>query len=188
MPAIAPIRELGAIIKSIPKIKGFIGNWIDDPYYGKEYVLANKKSEITFTFHQGGDGTTSFKTTDGHWRTFDRRGVESSFYWKPWDYKGAPKVNLKEMLDEQLQRIAASREYFNTAIIVPEIGFSVSPANLEKLKMTFKNAGYHSFHPSGFGVGYTVSAKPLRFGKKASKELMDFFGVAPLYIATFDAD
>lgn len=184
------LKTLEAFIKKLPTFDGFTGEWIDTSYSyntkSKEYLLTNKKEEVKFTFHPGGDGTTSFNTARG-WLTYDRRGVESSFYWMPL-WEKAEKPDIKIIIAEQLERIAKSRDFSKTALKVPEVGASISPAMLETLKATFKNAGYHSFYPSGFGTGYTVSTKPLRYGKKASSALMDFFGVAPLYIATFDAD
>jgi len=185
-------KELNRFVKKLPAIDGFIGEWKDDHNWfagenrvTKNYVLVNIKAEIKFTFMPGGDGSTSFKAGD-HWATFDRRGVESSFYWKPlWEKDERP--DIKVILNEQLERIAKHRVYAATAIKVPQISFTVSPENLAKLKVTFKNKGYHRFHPSGFGTGYTVSAKPLRHGSRASKELETFFGV-PLWVETFDAD
>jgi hypothetical protein len=143
------LKELQRLVPKIPKLDGFIGEWQEDENYwyagenrlNQKYVLSNLKDEIKFTFNPGGDGTTSFKVKDG-WRTFDRIGVESSFYWKHFNYKGAPKVYLNEVLNEQLERIAKSREYSKTAITIPQIGFSVSPDGLRRLKEAFKKKGW----------------------------------------------
>jgi hypothetical protein len=186
-------KELLAYVKKLPAYDGFKGEWEEDRHFfagenrvTKNYVLANDAKEVKFTFRPGGSGTTSFNTANG-WRTFDRTGVEDSFYWKPlWEKDVRPEV--KVMIDEQMERIAKSRDFAKTAVRIPQIGFTVSPDLLARLKETFKRKGYHAFHPSGFGTGYTVSGKKLRFSNRASKEMEDFFGVAPLYIETFDAD
>lgn len=187
-------KELQHLVPKIPKLNGFIGEWKEEHYWFdgknrliKKYVLSNMKDEITFTFNPGGDGSTSFNTERG-WRSFDRTGVESSFYWKPWDYKGAEPVDLNEVLKDQLERIAKQRDYFKTAIKIPEIGFTISPDGLAKLKGDLKRIGYRRFMPSGFGTGYTISIKKLRFGNRVSKELEEFIGISPLYVETFDAD
>ena len=188
-------KELERIVPKIPKMDGFVGRWVEEKHwYGgenrtsKSYVLENTDMQIKFVFKPGGDGSTSFLVEGRGWLSFDRTGVESSFYWKPWDYKGAPKVNLSEVLTEQLVRIAGRRVYYVSAIKIPQIGHTVSPDSLPKLREQLKKNTHYSFMPSGFGTGYRVSTRRLQFGKRASAELEKFMDVGPLYVETFDAD
>lgn len=179
-------QSLEAFVKRLPAFEGFTGTWYDD----KDYVLNNAAGDIRFEFHPGGDGTTSFKAQDGNWLTFDRRGVDSSFYWRAFDYKGAGMPDIKEVIAEQLTRIATSREFQKFALKIPQIGHSISPVGLERLKEEFRknDTASRSFHPAGFGTGYTVSRTRSRFATRATKALEDFIGVSPLYVSTFDAD
>jgi hypothetical protein len=186
------LKVLQRFIPEIPKLDGFSGDWKEEHYWysgekriNQKYVLSNETAEIKLTFNPGGDGSTSFKVAGGGWRTFDRIGVSASFYWKSFDRKGAPKVDLNEVFKQQLERIAKHREYSKTAITIPQIGHTVSPDGLKRLKEEFKTKGWHSFHPSGFGTGYTVSVKKLRYGERATKELETFIGIAPLYVEKF---
>lgn len=186
-------KELEKFVKTIVPPSGFTATWIEDDFYRdpnyKNYVLTNEDAKIKFTFRPGGSGSTSFFVYGRGWLTFDRHGVEDSFYYLPL-WKGDKRPPVSEMLSEQLTRIEERRKYYTNAIIIPEIGHSVSPEGLAKMKEAFKKSktAYQSFYPSGFGTGYVVSRKPGSFAKRAVKELEDFIGIAPLYVSTFDAD
>jgi hypothetical protein len=179
--------ELKRMAPKFPVPEGFTTEWRENYDFSGTTVFVMKKDDIEFIFRSGGPGTCKFKIGDG-WRTFDRRGVDDSFYWKPL-YKGH-EVNLEETFEELFKRIAKSREFSLTAINVPEIGHSVSPERLTTLKGELNKKGSISFYPSGFGTGYNITKKTTRrFGvKRATKALEDFFGVAPLFIETFDCD
>jgi hypothetical protein len=77
---------------------------------------------------------------------------------------------------------------------IPGIPFMVSPKSKAEITKKLNNGGFHSFHPSGFGTGYTITCRPPRrrdpWGpQKAKKETQVFFGVKmPIWVQTFDAD
>ena len=187
---------LEAFAPTIPVPEGFEASWEEQD--GARYekvavlVLSNPTTEVKFTFRPWGDGTTSFNTPRG-WATFDRVGVEPSFYWRDWAIGGAGEKSLTpekmaEVFAEQLKRIAEARKYYETAISVPQIGFTTSPERLARDKATLAKGGALTFTPSGFGTGYTVARRPSRFATRAKPELEAFFGFSPLYVSTFDAD
>jgi hypothetical protein len=181
-------KELKKKAPKFPVPEGFCTEWRPNLYgNGEDFVM--KSDDIELIFRSGGPGTCKFKVGDS-WRTFDRIGVDDSFYWKPWDYKGAPKVDLKEVYSELFARITKSREFAKSAIKVPEIGHSVSPERLVTMKAELNKKGFVSFYPSGFGTGYNVTKKSTRkYGvKRATKALEDFFGVTPLFVESFDCD
>lgn len=189
------IKELRKFVPTLPALPGFVGKWEDDSSWfdgeqrkAERYVLVNEKDSIEFHFEMGGSGSTKFKVADGSTRTFDRRGVESSFYWKAFDYKGAETPVMSEVFTAQLARIAKSREFFKSSVTIPQIGFAVSPDGLDKLKQTLKGKGHQTFTPSGFGTGYILSGKPLRHGTRATPALEKFVGISPIYVQSMDCD
>lgn len=191
------VKVLEKFVKQITPPEGFTAAWVDDAFFmggnhkTKNFVLTNEDAKIKFTFKPGGSGTTSFFVEGRGWLTFDRRGVEDSFYFLPF-WEGDVRPTVLEMITEHLARIEERRKYYLEAITIPQIGHTVSQEGLAKMKATFKKNGItasQSFHPSGFGTGYIVSRQPSRYGsKRAIKALEDLIGVAPLYISTFDAD
>jgi hypothetical protein len=101
-------------------------------------------------------------------------------------------VSLQSCLDEQLEKIITTREYHKSSILIPEIGFHVSPDRKKAIAKKLKGGGSERFMPSGFGTGYTLYGKHVRtsrFGAKvASAALKKFFDVKTLYVDKFDAD
>ena len=191
------MRELEKFVPTIPLWQGWEGRWEADEWYTardshgvdvKQFVLEWPANHMKMKFRMGGDGTTSFEVAGKGWLTFDRRGVESSFYWKAWDYKNAPKVVIEEVMREQCKRIADRRAYYTSAITVPQIGFTVSPDGKTALIEDIRKIGFRNFMPSGFGTGYTISTKQVRYSNRAKPELEEFIGMSPLYVSTFDAD
>lgn len=154
-------------------------------------------TKLVFDHSEYGAGHTSY-FKDGHWYSFDRIGVSDSFSHVKISWAAGSRNRrltgkaLDRVVNEQLEAIAKRREYNKTAIKIPGIPHTVSPAGIQGLKDSLKQNKCLHFSPSGFGTGYTITLKPvqgLRFGeKKAPKELEDFLGQSPLYIHTFDAD
>ena len=157
------------------------------------YVIT-KQDDTIITFTQHGSGHTEFKTDKGTWLSFDRTGVEDSFYhYDTFSIRGREKkYDLNVLVQEQLERIEKRREYYRSAVSIPGIPFTVAPAGVEDLKKRLAKQGRISFHPSGFGTGYVISKrKPPGYqygGKQASPELEKFLGCSPLYITTMDCD
>jgi hypothetical protein len=189
------VKELERAAKKIPVPEDFVAVWEDDAswYSGanipsKKFVLRSKKHEVDLVFRPGGSGTTKFKVNN-NWLTFDRRGVEDSFYWK--EFSGKELRDFNAMILDQSRRVREAREFHQTALKVPDVGFSVSPDRLKALQKEIKTLGYVTFHPSGFGTGYRVVKKSHnRFGgsRRASADLEKFLECAPLWIETFDCD
>lgn len=193
------IKHQKQLEKLAPKIHvptGFETRWQDgyswQGHTAKDFVIFNKELDVEFICRPGGDGTTRFKNGD-HYSTYDRTGVESSFYWLEMDYGPKPKApklaDMAEIVKDHLVRIEKSRDYQKTAISVPQIGFTVSPKTRVEYTQRLKTQGHISFTPSGFGTGYTISTKKLySYSTAASKELVDFWGVGPLWVSTMDCD
>ena len=190
------VKRLTKFVKTIPAIAGWVGEWKDETFwYGqqnhptKRYQLINEELKIKMTFRPGGDGTTEYwLEKQKFWASFDRRGVESSFYYVPlWETDKVPPVT--EIVARQVERVLERRRYHESSIAIPEIGFTISPEHLPKLKEELKKNGYRSFMPSGFGTGKTVSVKRSKYNcKRATQALEDFMGMSPLYVSSFDAD
>lgn len=165
--------------------------WKDHPEPTMVYVLKNNMMEIRFD--QTGAGHTNFNFEEDEvgrrtWQTFDRRGVEDSFYHLPlWD-GDKTKYNLNAIVKEQIRRVGEYFEYRKTAIPVPGIPHTISPDRLAMFKARLKTHGQISFHPSGFGTGYIITTKMNRGAKPAPKAMIEFFGVGELFISTIEMD
>lgn len=191
-------KKFEAHVKTLQVPEGFTASWEKEVHgWGKGaetvHVFVVKSDTIELRFDQTGCGHTNFDMREDQygrqfWSTLDRRGVEDSFYHLPL-YKGdKTKYNLNKILVEQLERVAECLAARTTAISVPGIPFTVQPERLVRLKQELSKGRSISFMPSGFGTGYNISPKPQHGAKRASAEMQKFFGVAPLFISTFDAD
>jgi hypothetical protein len=185
-----------AFKKRMLKVKvpeGFTATFGTDEF--KQVIFTLEKPDDTkITFDQSGCGHTQFKAETG-WRSFDRRGVEDSFYHAKMYDGDDQSYDADEIVTEQLKRITESREYHKTAVAVPGLpggSWTVAPDAVEELKRRLKKSGHLSFTPSGFGTGYMVTKRPqrgLQYGEtKATPELEAFLGHAPLYVHTLDCD
>jgi len=130
-------------------------------------------------------GHTVFKTERGGWSTFDRRGIEDSFYLG--NYSDPP-ADVSRVIQEQLAKIAVSKETSKKMVKIPGFGYSVHQDELEALKKKLAMGRSHSFTPAGMGTGHRLSTKPSRFATKMPFETAEFFGVVALYDETFDHD
>jgi hypothetical protein len=194
---VAPFRRLDRFKSFMSKMKlpeGFTGAFDADERYGGTvwHSFIVKGPGVEFKFGQGGDGHTRFEVEGKGWFSFDRTGVEDSFYWLPLfhgdDARGLEAGGCEAIMAEQLERIAQRREYHLSAVAVPGIPFSVAPAGIADLQARLKKQGRIDFMPSGFGTGYIVTQRATQNAKRASVELEKFLGVAPLFVSTFDAD
>jgi hypothetical protein len=137
-----------------------------------------------------GCGHTNFTTCHGE-RTYDRTGVDDSFYvhaaWLKTPAETPEQVGAT--LLEQLARVAKSREHAKQSVIVPGLGYSVTPE--QRAKYTADLIAGHAvrFTPSGFGTGYSLTIlRRSRWDKAAKPETAAFFGVRALFIETLDCD
>ena len=139
-------------------------------------------------------GSTNYKH-DGGWYTFDRRGIDDSFnmYEKPKVYKGWDPVPEEawdagnKMLESQILRCWEKIEHLKKTVVMPVLGFHITPERKEELTEKFKKGGSEQFVPGGMGTGHILSGLKIQFGEPAPKEICDFFGVK-LYHQTFDYD
>lgn len=179
--------KFAKLMQTIPVPDGFTAEMSTDTSSSRpvqRYTI--KSADVEIVFDETGGGHTRFRIGNS-WKTFDRRGVEDSFYWL--QLFDTHKVKAPaELLPEQLLRIEKSRDYFKTAIAVPGLPFNVSPVELLALKAQLAKFGVVTFTPSGFGTGYMVTKKSNRYSKQASLELEKFLEHSPLYFHTFDAD
>lgn len=129
-------------------------------------------------------GHTCFKT-DKFWSTFDRLGVEDSFYLGGY---GEPCSDVAKVIAAQIERVARHHETSKKMVSIPGFGWKVHQDSLEDMKKKFKAGGSHRFTPSGFSTGHIVSARRTRYSKPMKPETAQFFGVPALYVETFDHD
>lgn len=154
------------------------------------YTYTYKSDTIEIKFSQLGIGATNFLVEKKGWLTFDRRGVEASFYHLPMGYNLHEGKSLNRIFKEQIQRVEKQLGYYKEALDVPGIPFTVSPERLEALKKELSKGRTIHFMPGGFGTGYDISPHPNRtYGvKRASADMETFFGVKPLFISSLDCD
>lgn len=181
-----PLTELQKAVKPVKIPEAFVASWEKNSFGDIVYILRNQE-DIELIFKQGGGGTTRYKGKEG-WYSFDRTGVEDSFYWKPWNNET---VDLNVLVTNQIDRVAKKREYLRTAIRIPDVNYTVAPDGVDALKKQLRDKGIVVFTPSGFGIGYRLLRKQPRhpFGtRRANKELEAFFELKPLWLESFDAD
>ncbi len=177
-------------IKQVTVPQGFVASMeVEDLWKNcSQQVFVLKSDDIEIRFDQNGCGHTIY-SYGGRKYTFDRRGIEDSFYHLPL-WGGDESYDLNLIIAEQLDRVTKSLKIIAKSIDVPGVPFTTTPERLEHMKKQLKSGGQVSFTPQGFGTGYIISygAKHHSDAKRAPKATEDFFGVSSLYISTFDAD
>jgi hypothetical protein len=133
-------------------------------------------------------GHVYFKREDGREVSFDRHGVEDSFYIdeSPQYAHVTDQANfiVKHTLEKRIPEALARSA---NMIQVPGIPFRINKDKKDAIRKQIQTGG-HSFTPSGFGTGYRVSARQTRWSKRAARATETFFSLSPLYIETFDCD
>lgn len=144
------------------------------------------KVAVTLEFSSG---HTSFVTKHGV-RTFDRRGVEDSFYLTDWDGKSFSKERIAEILAEEVTLARAAIERIDSSRAVPGLpgGFVITQERFDKVRSDLKAGKRVDFAPAGFGTGYALSLKKNRYSRPAAAELNAFFDVGQIFIEEFDHD
>jgi len=128
-------------------------------------------------------GHTTFSSAQGD-RSFDRLGVEDSFY-----VNGDSTIqSVTEKINEQIERIKTSRQRLAQSESIPGLPFLVTPETKASITAKLSSGKSHSFMPSGFGTGYRISKRGGRWAKRCSSETEKFFGVSPLFYETMDCD
>lgn len=195
-----PALDVERFIEQLAVPEGFTKTRGTEDYsWGKEKILhpsvtLSKGTEIEIKIvlsspdaeYIRGSGHTSFDTKLGR-RTFDRRGVDDSFYVD--DVDTVETVN--EKVKRQIEKVAESVSRLARSMSVPKWGFSVTPEQLDEIKAKLNKGQSHTFTPAGFGTGYVISKpgrKRNRWAKPAPQEIVDFFGVGRLEYDTLDCD
>jgi hypothetical protein len=135
-------------------------------------------------------GTTNFKE-DSSWYTFDRRGIEDSFYMEQYSAEEVkskkkrgwydPECDTKNggqaMLDIQIKRAKDRITEMIGMLTVPHYGHRITEERKEEIRKKILNGG-HTFAPSGMGTAYHVSTKRRsRFDSEVPAEVAKFFGI-----------
>ncbi len=156
-----------------------------------EHVNGNVKVILNKTPHCdsfGQSGSTWFKSAEGDWYTFDRRGIEDSFTVGKYGY-----ASFEEAVEGQLVRVnehLARVESEGGKVSIPGIGFFITQKRKTDLTAQLKAKGHISLHPAGMGTGYFLTTRKNGdpYCRPATSELKKFFDVKTLYVNTFDAD
>jgi len=131
------------------------------------------------------DGSTNFKNNKG-WFSFDRIGVESSFYV---DSDSDGTVDLNKVIPEQIKRAEDAIKETKSYVKVPTTGFTISPDSVKEMSNNLKAGKTERLTPSGFGIELELSSSPKsRYAKKGPTELAKFFGLSVIYVEEHDRD
>ncbi len=133
-------------------------------------------------------GTTNY-LANGTWYTFDRRGIEDSFYS---DYDScATKWDVETVILEQIERaeksIARHEAKGNMIELFP--GINVFESDIANKIDEFKENGYISFTPSGMGIGYRITRNRVsRWDSPLSGVALECLGFKNAWVETLDCD
>jgi len=156
----------------------------DVPKISIQTIFFEEREEKLSSYTYVASGHTTFKTTKGDY-SFDRRGVDDSFYLKLTD---GPEEFLATFR-EQLKKIEATRARHANAVTVPGFSALVSPEQKTEIIEKLRSGKAHEFRPAGFGTGYKLSLRQhSRWDKRAKPETEAFFGVSPIFIEETDCD
>jgi hypothetical protein len=142
--------------------------------------------EIKMTFSgKGHPYCSTIYKAQGTSFSFDRLGVEDSFYFESLDA-------LPKQFMEQLERVRAAQHRLakSTKCNLGPVTLFMTQESIDKMLETLKAGKVHVYHPSGFGTGYQFSIRNIsnRYDRaKASKELELLVG-HKVYVTAFDAD
>lgn len=134
----------------------------------------------------GHSGTVNY-TAKGKQFTFDRTGVEASFYW------GSKGEDIVATLRKQVERVKEKQASFanRKEVNLGPVTLFMTLESIQRMVDTLKSGKTHTYQPSGFGTGYFFSVKPTIRNRydtaKASAELERLVGQR-VFISQFDAD
>jgi hypothetical protein len=126
-----------------------------------------------------GSGHVTFTTALGR-KTFDRRGVEDSFYVEA----GDTAAEVAARIAERLKDVAESRARLSRSETVPGLPgkWSVTPERKAEIAAKLKDGREHEFRPSGFGQGVLITrGQRMRYSTRLPAETMAFFGLTGTY-------
>ncbi len=172
-------EEKSAMVIPILKLEG------DGITFEIRFHELGKDEKLTH-YSTAASGHTSFTTSQGS-RTFDRTGVEDSFYV---NYSDTVEAVIAK-LQAQIKKVAESRERISGMVPVPGMGWLVTPASRDEITAKLLAGKSHTFTPSGFGTGYRIyhrNSPRLRYDERAKPETEAFFKVSPLWLEAMDCD
>jgi len=180
----------------IPAVGGEYELWNEYSY--PKLVIASDTVQVEFlvTFYQGKmevTGTTNYKEGDG-WYTFDRRGIENSFYMQEglegWqDPESDIRKGGQAMLEAQIERAEKAIQRLTGMLTVPHFGHRISEEKRSEIAKKLKAGKSHMFTPGGFGTAWEVSTRQNRWAERVPVEVAKFFGVeTQLYKLAHDYD
>jgi len=137
-------------------------------------------------------GTTNF-VSDGKGFTFDRVGIDNSFYLgeNEWDKKFE---EANEVLTGEIEKAEKAIIRKMDAVDVPGMpGINISLKQKEEAIERLKKGEVQTFTPSGMGVGYRICKYKTKmysgsWARKATKVMCSFFEVPSLWVETLDCD
>jgi hypothetical protein len=151
------------------------------------FRLAKTKEDDTYDLSHYGSaraiGSTHFiGARTGSWCTFDRRGIDDSFY-------TGSATDPAEVVREQLERIAKCREASVHYISIPGWRYNIHKDQLSEVKETLKQGGSHLFTPHGMGTAHRISIRPTcSYASRLPAQTAKFFDAPVLYAETLDWD
>jgi hypothetical protein len=165
--------------------------WREEPPF-PTVTLTGDGIEIKAVFHPGStyemaSGHTSFDTVHGR-RTFDAHGVSDSFYLSPW----ATVAEADEIVTAEIAKCRKSRGRIATSVVMPNYGYLFTAESLEEARKTLRAGKTLTRAPAGFGTGHYFRKSRGKFGHAystpAPASVVEFFGVGPIWVETFDHD
>jgi hypothetical protein len=139
-------------------------------------TLEDSRSKMFFGGH------VHYLAFDGKWRTFDRRGVDDSFYLTEED-------DALATLHAFSEKAEASRLKSATLRKVPGTPFEMYEEKILGYAERLIRDGFIHLTPSGMGTGYRITSRCEEDSKLLPEATSSFFGVkGPLYYSTFDHD
>jgi hypothetical protein len=196
--AIAKLLPGSTVVTECPScfvyLDGFVGGVLleEGDTFTMMYQQQWPNSEKTWV-----RGITGFRCA-GQTFTFDRRGVEDSWYPDGHDKRICTQVQVAAAMKEQLIRAATAlakrteRETSGTKINFGPTTRTLMPDEIADLRKRLAANRTFEFRPAGFGTGYRFyqSRTPGRYGSRvpASEEARKFFAAPYLVYDTMDCD
>lgn len=130
-------------------------------------------------------GHTKFQTMYGE-KTFDRRGVQDSFYIQ----MHHTTLDVEAILEGQVRQLRGSQARILEKEPVPGIGYLIASSDKATIRSTLIQGGTRLFSPSGFGTGKILyhGSKRNSWDTRAPAETEAYFDLDPLYIILTDHD
>lgn len=120
------------------------------------------------------------------WFTFDRRGINDSFYAHNGEKDQFASNDINEAVVAEYEKIAEQREI--VTVEIPDTNIHYAEKRIDELRKKLQAGGTIAITPSGMGVGYEFSSKSGRWTSPATAEQKKFWNVDRLFFSTLDCD